>query len=82
MAHSPALGSLGDVQMTTVARHQLEPDEDGHVGTHGQARKPRGQAEAGHLQPGDQGRPGVWLFRVPPVMVKAEVPLSASPDMD
>lgn len=58
VAHSPALGSLGDVQMTTVARHQLEPDEDGHVGTHGQARKPRGQAEAGHLQPGDQGRPG------------------------
>ena len=58
VAHSPALGSLGDMQMTTVARHQLKPDEDGHAGTHGQARKPRGQAKAGHLQPGDRGRPG------------------------
>ncbi|KAI4534134.1 hypothetical protein MG293_014994 [Ovis ammon polii] len=57
-AHSPALGSLGDVQVTTVAGRQLEPDGDGHAGTHGQARKPRGQAKAGHLKPGDRGRPG------------------------
>ncbi|XP_065781244.1 zinc finger protein 469 [Muntiacus reevesi] len=58
VTHSPALGSLGDMQVTTVAGCQLEPDEDGHAGTHGQAEKPRGQAEAGHLQPGNRGRPG------------------------
>ncbi|XP_015984943.2 zinc finger protein 469 [Rousettus aegyptiacus] len=60
VAHSPAKGSDRGMQITSapeMARCQLGPETDGHLGLLSQAEKLKGQGKASQLQPDYWGTP-------------------------